>query len=673
MFPFNKLVSKKITAEEQHALSSRRVGVVGLSAGNAVATTLALERSCGELRIADFDTFALSNLNRVRTRVHELEMSKVYATCREIAEFDPFFKVTCFPEGVTAGNVEDFLFYGGALDAIIEECDGLDMKILIRRAARAHRIPVVMATSDRGMLDVERFDREPEMPLFHGRIGNINPDDLRGLSTEEKVPFVLQILGVDDMPVRSRGSLMEIGQSVSTWPQLASDVMLGGASAANVARRILLGEDIPSGRYFIDLDVLIPVSRGREQEEEVEEEVIAPPPPTVRAHEQTAVASHISDGARSLERIGSSPGVMFIDENTIRSFVEDAITAPSGGNTQPWLWVYKKPVLLLLLNTLRSGTILDFCGNGSIAALGAAAENLVLAARHSGFETDIRLFPDQMDPSVVAAFEFRQVSAPAPALFEEWYRAINVRRTNRRLGERRELPPLALEELRAAVHSIGQGAELIVLSSADKLAELGTLLGAGDRLRMFDRKLHEEMMGEMRWTEEEVAQGDGISVADLSLSLLDTAGLRLCRDWSVQSFLSRVGGGGALEGPSRKAIGAASAAALLLMPSTSREDYFAGGRAMERVWLTAAARGIAFQPMSALPYLFARIRSGEDGMLSVETRKGLQGMRRQYEGLFGLSPNERRGEILLFRLAEVASPEYRSLRRPVHDVLSVVS
>jgi len=44
--------------------------------------------------------------------------------------------------------------------SVIEECDSLDMKFLVREAARDRQIPVIMETSDRGVLDVERFDLE---------------------------------------------------------------------------------------------------------------------------------------------------------------------------------------------------------------------------------------------------------------------------------------------------------------------------------------------------------------------------------------------------------------------------------------------------------------------------------------------------------------------------------
>src|SRR5271167_334634 len=214
----------KLTPNEQAELSQKRIGIVGLSVGQSVALTIALERSCGELRLADFDRLDLSNLNRIRAGVHSLGLPKVYITAREIAEIDPYLQVTCFPHGITEMNCDAFLRKNSPLDLLVEECDSIDIKVLLRHQARLYRIPVVMDTCDRGMIDIERFDREPERSIFHGRMRDVGPASLRGLTNEEKIPYVLGIIGVDALSPRLRASLIEVDQSISTWPQLASAV-----------------------------------------------------------------------------------------------------------------------------------------------------------------------------------------------------------------------------------------------------------------------------------------------------------------------------------------------------------------------------------------------------------------------------------------------------------------
>ncbi|WP_239115847.1 ThiF family adenylyltransferase [Planotetraspora kaengkrachanensis] len=242
----------KITSREQEVLAGKRVGVVGLSVGNAAAVTMAQEGVGGSFRLADFDRIELSNLNRLRAGVHDLGIDKTVLAARQMAEINPYLDISTFPRGLGEEDFDDFLLSGGPLDLVVEECDDLYVKIAIRERARHHGIPVVMDTNDRGMLDIERFDLEPGRPILHGLLGEARAEDLRDLSTAGKVPFVLALLDERRISRRLAASLPEIARTVSSWPQLASGAALGGAIATDAARRILLGEKAPSGRYYAD-------------------------------------------------------------------------------------------------------------------------------------------------------------------------------------------------------------------------------------------------------------------------------------------------------------------------------------------------------------------------------------------------------------------------------------
>lgn len=247
----------KITPQEADLLSKKTIGIIGLSVGQSIALTIAMERTCGELRIADYDILELSNLNRIRTGIFNLGIAKTVAVAREIVEIDPFFKVTCFHDGITEDNIDDFITKGGKLDVLVDECDGLSIKILCRQKAKEYGIPVVMDTSDRGMIDVERFDLEPTRPIFHGLLDHLDIRKVKEAKTnEEKIPYVLSIVGTEISP-RLKKSLVEIGKTITTWPQLASSVVLGGGLGTDVCRRILLDQYHDSGRYFVDVEELI--------------------------------------------------------------------------------------------------------------------------------------------------------------------------------------------------------------------------------------------------------------------------------------------------------------------------------------------------------------------------------------------------------------------------------
>jgi molybdopterin/thiamine biosynthesis adenylyltransferase len=244
----------KITREEQAVLATKKVGVIGLSVGQSVSLAMALERSFGEIRLADFDTLELSNLNRIRSGVHHLGLNKVVNVAREIAEIDPYLKVTCFTDGITRENIDAFFTTGGTLDLLVEECDSVDIKIIARQKAKALRVPVVMDTSDRGMIDVERFDLEPDRPLMHGRLNHLDLSMSRNLDLQERFSYIMTMVDQEGLSTRMKSSLTEIGRSIVTWPQLGSHVLLGGASVADTVRRVFLGQLTTSGRWYVDLD-----------------------------------------------------------------------------------------------------------------------------------------------------------------------------------------------------------------------------------------------------------------------------------------------------------------------------------------------------------------------------------------------------------------------------------
>ena len=254
----------KITPQEQSTLRSKKIAIIGLSVGQSIAQTIATERICGELRLADFDTLELGNLNRLSAGVQDLGVPKVVIAARKIAEIDPFIKVKCWPEGINEHNLEDFLSGGGNASILVEECDGFDIKVASRIKAREKGIPVIMDTNDIGMLDVERFDLEPTRPIFHGKAEELNkltPTQtfmhLKNLTFQEKFGYLTKIIGFENTSEEMKVSLSELNKTITGWPQLASAVTLGAAIVSDACRRILLGKFTNSGRFFVHFNELI--------------------------------------------------------------------------------------------------------------------------------------------------------------------------------------------------------------------------------------------------------------------------------------------------------------------------------------------------------------------------------------------------------------------------------
>lgn len=651
----------KITPAERDLLYKKTIGIIGLSVGQSVALTLAMERSFGELRLADFDVLELSNLNRIRSGTHDLGVLKTVSTARQIAEIDPFLKVTCFHDGLNEANMDAFFTDNGKLDILIDECDGLDIKILARLKARELGVPVLMETSDRGMVDVERFDKEPNRPILHGLIEHLDLDTskMKGLTNEQKVPYILPMLGLDTMSDRLKASMLEVEESITTWPQLASDVVLGGAISANVCRRIFLEQFSTSGRYFADMNQIVSEESAHVFVKEEDAAVAV-------ADDEEA---EVNDGA-----LFQLDGQLSLGENTITELVEAAIWAPTGGNSQPWKWVYQHDVLFLFLDKVRATSFLDFRSAGAYLGLGAATENLVLQAHKLGYEVHVKKFPEANNDKLVASFHFFRSADDtylplAPKSFDGLADVIRKRETNRLLRKRMPLQAGSIPSLQD-IAATAQGVELLVVDDANKMDAIGSMIAQADRLLITHKHGHHGFVHEIRWSEEEAKRtGDGVDLATLDLSAGEAAGFKMARNWSVVKTLNQWGGGSVFEQSSKKAVAGASAMGLITLPELNEKNYYEAGKAIERIWLQCTQSGIAFQPMTGLPFMIYRAIEGQGEDLTDKNVQTLTKLNAELRQTFGLKDD--RKPAFLFRMFIAEEARVKAYRRPVADVLTI--
>lgn len=239
----------KITENEHNVLQGKVVGIVGLSVGFAVLMTIAMERIAGTIRIADFDSLDLTNLNRIFHSVFDLSRNKALIAKRRILELDPYLKIEIFTEGLNESNIDKFFNSdSGKLDAVIDECDDGIIKLNIRKHARKYRVPVVMETSDRSVLDIERYDLDSNYPFLHGMLEGIDEE----LSTSRDI--LMRCIDFSKVSERGKLSMSKVGVALRSWPQLASDVIIGGGSACAAVRKILLRQSISSQRIYFDIE-----------------------------------------------------------------------------------------------------------------------------------------------------------------------------------------------------------------------------------------------------------------------------------------------------------------------------------------------------------------------------------------------------------------------------------
>ncbi|WP_373143231.1 Rv1355c family protein [Mycobacterium marinum] len=608
-----------ITSDEQRQLGKLQIGVVGLSVGHYIAHLLAAEGLCGELRLVDFDNLELSNLNRVPATVFDVGLNKATLAARRIAELDPYLPVEVLASGLTPATMDEFL---DGLDIVVEECDSLDMKVRVREAARARGVPVLMATSDRGLIDVERFDLDPSRPILHGLLGELDVTGLAGLSNRDKVPYVLRILDGPRLSTRSAASLVEIDQTLSTWPQLAGEVALGATAVAEAVRRIGLGEPLRSGRVRIDVGEAL--------------DRLADPDPT---------AEEFRPGADGVE-------TMVSDSEICALVAAAAGRAPSAANNQPWQIEAGPDSVSIRLDPEQIAT-LDVDFRASAVAVGAAWFNARVAAAKHGMLGSAELIERDGTSPLCAVVRLEEGGDPNLARL---YESMLARETNRHLGASDTLEDDIAASLEAIAAS--EGARLQLVTANDDIEKISAIFAATDRIRYLTPHMHAEMLSELRWPAGDCME-TGIDIRSLEMDRGELAGFQIARRPDVVTRLASWGAGAALGDYTRDRVRASAGLGMVSIQGSALNDYARGGSAMEAVWIAAQHLGLAVQPVAPV-FLYAR-NDDELRRLTPEFAAPLGHLQRTFHALTHTRADE--AHVVMLRFSHAPATTVRSLRR----------
>ena len=219
---------------------------------------------------------------------------------------------------------------------------------------------------------------------------------------------------------------------------------------------------------------------------------------------------------------------------------------------------------------------------------------------------------------------------------------------------------------REILQSVAEKAEyrLLIVESDAELKELGRITGLVDRFRFLHQSFHEEFVRELRWSEKEAwAEGDGVDVATFEMSKAQQSVIRLMCIWPAMQKLKSIGGGHRLADYSYDLITNSSAVCFIEPPRQYVLDDFRLGRIMQRLWLTSAELGLAFQPM--LTTQMFRIMGRPHEFTDLESEE-LQGLRSRFRACLGRDDGDR---FFMFRLSKSPRPTARALRRPLEEVL----
>lgn len=247
----------------------------------------------------------------------------------------------------------------------------------------------------------------------------------------------------------------------------------------------------------------------------------------------------------------------------VRRLLVAASAAPSALNTQPWRFrIVSRDFVELFGDPGRQLVVSDPRGRSLHVSCGAALFNLRLAIKQAGFRPLVWLQPNAgFQPWLLAAVHMAEAGPPS-AEDRLLYAVISARRTNREPYQRKAIPPAVLAELSTA--AAREGATLMHL----------------------DRPAVADMLEYAAMAEDELAV-DAAYLAELARWALPgyVRGPRSEADPPPTRWLGDRDRSAVFEARPRLAV--------LTTQGDRPIDWLRAGQALQRVLLTATARGLS--------------------------------------------------------------------------------
>jgi nitroreductase len=331
-----------------------------------------------------------------------------------------------------------------------------------------------------------------------------------------------------------------------------------------------------------------------------------------------------------------------------------AILAANPHDTQPWLFEVKDNSITLFADRARHLGSFDPFRREMHLGLGAALENLVLAASAFGFSASVvpvegrlTLSPDDA-PQVAARIVLRPMPAKRGALFA----AIAQRHTNR--GPYRPDQPVGAETLHRLTDLVSDDSvRAILVTDKDARRELGALIIAATVRIVGDPQMSADSARWFRTDRREIAaHKDGVTVDTSGASSFLTAVSKMLTDLDAKSadqyWLATTRD---TQVPTAPVLGI-----LLVRDRLDMRAAIAAGRAWQRLHLALTATGLAAQPLNQPVECVDRsaMRGETDDMTPAINK---------FTGMPGWEPT------FMFRLGVADSAAGPSPRRPLAAVL----
>jgi hypothetical protein len=329
--------------------------------------------------------------------------------------------------------------------------------------------------------------------------------------------------------------------------------------------------------------------------------------------------------------------------------------APSADNSQPWLfrWNGRELAISYMLRP-QERSVFSASSHATLLSVGAVAENIQVVLNANSLSAQwcwtSSLASGNPYGSIALQHAPSKLTIPAAPM---------LRHTNRLAFRRDALPKDLLGKL--SDYQQG-GSRVAILAEPRQKSRLIRLVRLCSEARFCHRQLHEWLMASLRFTEDEVARGDGLDIRTLGLPPGGTQFLRLTSDWSRLKALNRLGAYKLLALAETGLLSRAPAL-VCIVGAPDAGGIVDAGRLMCRVWIDLNLNGLAVHPYYVVTDQIVRLR---EGTLAAGFEATIAEVDKEGSQLLNLRPNE--ALHMIFRVGYPTADPVRSRRLPLDAV-----
>jgi nitroreductase len=298
-----------------------------------------------------------------------------------------------------------------------------------------------------------------------------------------------------------------------------------------------------------------------------------------------------------------SNGTLF---EKFKFFINYAILAPSGHNTQPWLFKINDDNIEVIADRTRALPVIDPDDKELIISCGAAIENMSIAMKYFGFKPEIFLMPDSGDNDLLARVKITIGYTPTEEE-KKFFKAITKRRTNRRPFAEQMIDEILLNDFENL--AMKEHTNFVIIKDEDTKKEILKLIEKGDRIQCENKSFCRELA---QWIHPNRTNSkDGIPGYAYGMNDL--------LSYAQPFFIGNLEWGSIQAGRDRNLVKGSPLLTVLECNEDNQTDWLYTGMSLTEILLKACSEGIAAS------YLNQPIEVNE---LNLEIRKllGLKGI-----------------------------------------------